>query len=516
MDLPRPVVDYGTLMISKPDPILLTDAQVARFITDGYLQFDCGLPAALHAAIYEKLQWILHEEGNPGNNILPAVPELQQVLDSPVVRGALAGILGPDYVLHPHRFVHNIEPAERTAEGLQIGKGSASFVGWHQDSHSPLARPRHHYPRYAMLLYYPQDTPIEMGPTQIIPATHLHGTITEDDRARGFQAPGPAGTCTLVHFDIAHGGSPNLADRTRHMAKFVFARVSEPNAPSWSCQDDAWHAPASHQAPHDLSDAWSHLWSWMAGRPGRTAGSASNGEPGAESIAELVAGMDAESFTRIRSIYALAALGEPAVEALCAQLTSRQESRWEEGAVVMESAAYALAAMGEPAVPALTGLLAHPSEWVRINALFALGEIGPRAGEAAPRIIECLRDASHPVVRTALDAIGQMQAGEQALPEIKRLLTTERQEWQEPLRRRWTGENQVHVNAMMALLRTPSPSEALLETVGASLDDPCGYVGGFGVEILLRHPTAEGLRAAIAYLQSHRWDNTLNRGIRTY
>src|SRR5438128_12609837 len=68
---------------ATPDRILLTDEQVRRFITDGYLQLDCGLPAEVHATIYDKLQWVLHEEGNPGNNILPAVPALIELLDHP-------------------------------------------------------------------------------------------------------------------------------------------------------------------------------------------------------------------------------------------------------------------------------------------------------------------------------------------------------------------------------------------------------------------------------------------------
>src|SRR5579871_4201418 len=351
--------------------VLLSDEQVRRFITDGYLQLDCGLPAEVHAAIYDKLQWILHEEGNPGNNILPAVPEMQRVLDSPVIRGALAGVLGPNYVLHPHRFVHNIEPAERTEEGTRIGKGSASFVGWHQDSHSPLARPRHHYPRYAMILYYPQDTPVAMGPTQVIPATHLHAAISETDKARGFQAPGPAGTCTLVHFDIAHGGSMNLADRTRHMAKFVFARVDEPTAPSWDCRAEAWRTPENHQAPRELPVVWANLWNWMIGQPERQEKLPEGTLLGPQAISDRIAGWDANPFTRVNALYTLAALGETAVAPLCAELASHTESRWAESAVVMENAAYALAALGRPAVPALIGLLDHPSEWVQINALFA-------------------------------------------------------------------------------------------------------------------------------------------------
>ena len=491
---------------------LLNDEQVRRFITDGYLQLNCGLPAETHRTIYNKLQWILHEEGNPGNNILPAVPEMQQVLDSPVIRGALASVLGPNYVLHPHRFVHNIEPAERTAEGLVIGKGSASFVGWHQDSHSPLSRPRHHYPRYAMILYYPQDTPAEMGPTQVIPATHLHAAISDPDKARGFQVDGPAGACTLVHFDIAHGGSINLADHTRHMAKFVFARVDEPAEPSWNCQSLDWRTPERHQSPCDLSGVWSHIWRWMTGGVTRTPSS-----PGIERfVPELIASWNDDPFTRLNNIYSLASTGEAAAAPICAELARHTEGRWSEAAVVMENAAYALAALGEPAVPTLIRLLEHPAEWVRINALFALGEIGPQARAALPTIIKTLRHPSHPVVRTALDALGQMLAGEEALPEIRRLLRESNPEWQAPLYRKWTGENQVRINAMMALLRTPSPSTTLIETVCESLNDPCGYVGGFGIEIVLRHPTEYGMRAALAHLQSHRWDNSLNRGIRTY
>lgn len=499
-----------------PNPVLLSDEQVRRFITDGYLQLDCGLPAEIHEAIYDKLQWILHEEGNPGNNILPAVPEMQQVLDSPVIRGALSSILGTEYVLHPHRFVHNIEPAERTEEGLRLGARSASFVGWHQDSHSPLARPRHHYPRYAMILYYPQNTPVLMGPTQVIPATHLHDAISEADKARGFQAYGPAGTCTLVHFDIAHGGSINLSERTRHMAKFVFARVKEPTAPSWNCRDEAWCTPQDHQAPRDLPVVWANLWNWMIGQPERRANLPEGKMRGPQTISDIIAAWDTDPFTRIDSLYTLAALGEAAVESLCAELRIHKESRWAESAVVMENSAYALAALGTPAVPALTNLLDHSSEWVQINALFALGEIGTRAQAAIPQVIGCLRHASHHVVRTALDAIGQMQAGEQALPEIQRLLVERNEDWQYPSNRTWTGENQVRVNAMMALLRTPTPSGALLEAVAEVLNDSCGYVGGFGVEIILRHPTPKSLCAALDYLHTHRWDNTLNRGVRTF
>ena len=76
----------------------------------------------------------------------------------------------------------------------------------------------------------------------------------------------------------------------------------------------------------------------------------------------------------------------------------------------MKNSAYALAAIGKPAVPALCSLLESGDEWTQINALFALGEMGTQARSAAGAVIGCLRSPAHPVVRTALDALGQIGA----------------------------------------------------------------------------------------------------------
>ncbi|MBB6052561.1 HEAT repeat domain-containing protein [Armatimonas rosea] len=455
----------------------MTTTQRQQFFTDGYVSLHPELPAALHARIRERLAFVLKQEFNPGNNILPAVPELQQVLDSPELVAALTEVLGEGYVLHPHRFCHNNEPAQQTDDGLKAGAGTHAYIGWHQDSHSPLARPRHHACRYAMVLYYPQDTPKELGPTQLIPGTQFHRTLTEADYARGFQAAGPAGTCTLVHFDIAHGGSLNLTDQTRYMVKLVFVRTQEPESFDLPTQP----APEPSEIP------------------------------------SLIAALNGPHPARLQAIYALAAAGEPAVAPLCDALASRTESGWHEGAVVMDDTAYALAALGTPALPGLLALLESPSEWVQMNAIFALGEQGRKARAAAPALLEKLSHPSHAIVRTALDALGQVGAEEAALlPELRRLLLTDNAVWQEPLYRTWTGENQVRVNAIMALLKLGWHSDAVIDLVIAALNDPCGYVGGFGLEILERSGKPEALRTALHYLKAHRWDNTLGKGVRTY
>ncbi len=526
---------------------LLSDAQVARFITDGYLILNADVSPHLHAAIYHKLDQRLHEEGNPGNNILPAVPELQEILDSPTVQGALTSILGRNYVLHPHRFVHNNEPGLHTAEGGKVGAGSKTFIGWHQDDHSPLARPRHHLPRYAMLLYYPQNTPIEMGPTQIIPATHLHRLLSEEDKARGFQAAGNAGTCVLVHFDLAHGGSLNIADSTRYMAKFVFVRAEEPEQPSWNCQRTAWETPEEHGAPYDSPVVWRHVWNWMAGQPQSVSQASPNapdlhqalaqletasaaerkieaiqaiaaqGEGASAAVPALIAAFEASEFVCQNAIYALAAIGQSVVAPLCAELQQHTESGWNEGAVVMETSAYALAAIGKPAVSALTALLAHPSEWVQINAVFALGEMGHAAHEALPAVCLLLKSPSQSVVRTALDALGQIGAeSEIALPALHYLLHSTHSEWQTPLYRKWTAQDQIRTNAAMALLRLNWRTEDATQLLADALHDPCGYVTGFGVEALIRQNTPRSLSAALQSLQAHRWDDSLRQGVRTF
>lgn len=528
-------------------PVFLSDEEVSRFITDGFLVLESGLPPAVHAKIYEKIQSVLGKEGNPGNNILPAVPEMQQVLDSPRIHGALMSVLGSDYILHPHRFVHNNEPGKRTEEGELIGKGSQTFIGWHQDDHSPLSRPRHHYPRYAMILYYPQDTFDNVGPTQLIPATQLHRSIPEEDKPRTLKASGAAGTCVLVHFDVIHGGSLNLADYSRYMAKFVFVRASNPKAPSWNNRSPEWSAPQGRLSPVDSPVAWTHIWNWMRGEktsepPAPCANQgvesliqrleessareekiaainalAALGGAAEAAVPALINALGGAEYVRQNAIYALGSIGTPAVEPLIERLKALAENRWTEGANAMESEAYALSAIGEGAVPALTGLLSHENEWVQINALFALGEIGESARSAVPALCEKLHSPSHPVVRTALDSLGQIGGAEEViLPELRRIFTESNPEWQSWIYRAWSGENQVRVNAMMALLRLGFESDCAIETVASALNDPCGYVGGFGVEHLLRCDSPKALRAAIPYLKAHRWDDSLRRGVRTF
>lgn len=101
---------------------LFTDDHMRQFISNGFVSLKVDMPEGFHKNIYQRCQEVYDTEGNPGNNILPRVPELQQVFDHPTITGAFSSILGPDYVMHTHRHGH-------------LTRGKTENRGWHKDSY---------------------------------------------------------------------------------------------------------------------------------------------------------------------------------------------------------------------------------------------------------------------------------------------------------------------------------------------------------------------------------------------
>ena len=194
---------------------------------------------------------------------------------------------------------------------------------------------------------------------------------------------------------------------------------------------------------------------------------------------------------------------------------------WNDGAVVPQDEAYALGAMGEVAVRPLLELLRHDDAWIKINAAFALGEIGEPAACAMPDLAQLLSHELSQVARASLDAIAFIGTNTRVgLPAIRKLLTVNNPDWQEPSPRAgWTGENQARFNAMCALLNSDIPVEELDDLLVASLDDDTGYVHAMALEALTERRDGEdrpGLRIALDYLKTHRWDHTLANDVRVY
>jgi HEAT repeat protein len=534
----------------KTEPVLLDDEQVRSYITDGHIKLDYSVPAEIHEAIAVKLDRMLELGPNLGNNVLPHAPEFRHILNAPEVRGALISLLGSDYIEHPHRYCHNMAPVEDTPDDIVAAVGQRA----HQDSYTPMARPRQHYPRYARIIYYPRDTPVEHGPTHVTSGTQFNKRVTEEDRATGAPMAGPAGSLWITHFDVVHAAGINLSDATRHMIKFIYIRRTEPQVPTWQCRSESWQNPESLEAPYDLEVAWAHMWDWMCGKPDRCESFRSAAAiatdvpkltdalsdedvhgtlaairqlavPGPAAADEAVSALaellnkDHQS-VRAAATYALATIGEAAIDTLVARVKEAGGAGWEDGAqacwnegmVHMLDEAHALAGIGAPAVPALIELLDSADEWTRVNAAFALGEMDSAAAEAVPALSRCLDDDSHRVVRTALDALGTIGRDcDQYLPRMRRFLVETRPEWDEVLtgKRAWSARDQVRLNAATALARLGTEAASAERELIDALEDPCGYVGLLATDALQHLGSPTATQAVMDLVMAQRWDSSL-------
>lgn len=238
---------------------LLNDADMVKFIVDGYHLVQTDFPDELHETISREIDAVFTQSGNPGDAILDKVPALHQIYADPRVRGVLTSVLGADYTMNSHRHCHYTTPGHPGGH-------------WHQDS----VNVRHHRIERVLAMYYPQDVVEEMGPTIILPGTQYHNTpSTYMASYMNFKAQIPlnvkAGTVAIVHYDIWHAWMPNRS-RTRRMLKFLFDRTSQPTAPSWNAAPDYLFNPNPFSLPIDAqSDAYKHrvlwrsVWDWLHG-----------------------------------------------------------------------------------------------------------------------------------------------------------------------------------------------------------------------------------------------------------
>ena len=201
------------------DEHLMADEQVAEFIVNGYHVIEPVFPEGFDEGIAQQLDRL---EKNPGDAIIEVIPDLQQVLDHPAVKGVLVSLLGHDYRVHPHRHWHCRQPGD-------------GYLRWHQDG----TNNRDVLIRRFLGLYYPRDVTADMGPTIVVPGTQYRNAPTDRmatyTNIRG-QVPlvVSAGTVAFTHYDMWHGTSANRSSVKRHMIKFLFERTKDNTGPSWN------------------------------------------------------------------------------------------------------------------------------------------------------------------------------------------------------------------------------------------------------------------------------------------
>ena len=534
---------------------LLNDEQIRHFIVNGYVKVTADVPTHIHETIYNKTDELFagaidfrgDRSHNPLNNILPLVPELQVVLESPEVRGALTSILGNGYVMHPHRHCHpNFSGS--TPRGKENDE-ERLMMPLHKDGHAGGKRPRHRTPRWAILFYYPQPCLAEQGPTCIIPGTqYIREFMLDGERlphevhAEGENGTrllpenflnrnivpmsGELGTVWIMHFDMVHSFLQNYVSLNRYGMKFVFMRTEQPTAPSWNSETSIWQSPKVNYVPYSAEILWTYMWNWMYGKTdlyetgqpdtkvdvtsavaalktGDTAArmEAANilgfmREDAAEAVPTLINALE-DDYEPIRrnAIYALGAIGASAVEPLGDALDEEKEAFEMEPILHICDAAHGLAAIGAPAIPALATALKDERENVRASAAYALGEMGPVAAEAVDGLIALLTDESEEVRRHATSALGMIKVPvSKTVPVLVQVLEDRE-------------DTDLAFFAAQALTRIGPDATEAVPALREALMSESAYVRGFSSEALSRIGTAEALQALVPFLRTSRWFN---------
>ena len=458
--------------MNKP-ALQLTDEEMRDFIINGYVKVKADFPPSFHENICQQLDTMFEATGNLGNNVLPVIPEIQEVFDHPIIHGAMQGVLGSDYVMHPHRYCH-------------FNQQGSEGQNFHKDSYAGDGQIRRHRCRWTMAFYYPQDVTEDMGPTAVLPGSQYYETGESAHEQPELALCGEAGTVTIVHYDLWHRAMPNQSDKKRYMLKFLFIRLDEPQAPLWKSDIDNWPALGNAEKS-EHPELWESLWDWSYGKQNGTTNGVSRAQ-----VDTLIEALDSDNERdRLNAAYRLGRVGATAVPALKQMLRSKSDA-------IREYAGYALSLTGAPAVPTLIDAMQATDDSVRASAAFALADMGNAAQEAIPALTHAARDPHEWVRRHAtegLGLIGQLVSDEMDLSETVQVLATGLSDDHYPVRD----------NAARALAKLGTLAEPAIPTLITQLEDEDRYVRFHAALALKQINTSEAQDALFNHLFASRW-----------
>ena len=478
-------------------PIALTNEQLRQFVTNGYLLLQSQLPAEFHQQIFKKLEHLQTGSGHFGNNLVPMLPQLNELIQEPIVRGALTSILGDQYSFHAHRALHTNPP------------GSPEQA-WHKDSYwGYTRRVRNHRPWWAMLMYYPQQTKNSMGPTGLLAGSQYFHQLLPNE-CRDVASSGKAGTLLLIHYDLWHRKMLNTSKLDRYMIKLQFTRLLPPNK-CLGQKTPKWRRP-KHRPDFDLNPIWESTWHWLHGTESpRTSHPAKSHKQeletallGDNEILSLDAAFKLSQSARGGNEEALHILSSAMNSNTTANDNTKRYSdsgaHWRKDSAA-RNAAHGMAHIGESALETLLQLCKSGSPIGRKHAVFALGEIGTLNAQDA--ILSCVNDPDIHVIISAVEALGLTPPTIRA---TKALI--------ECLRH---PESEIRFDAALSLLRFAANPNCVIKgkmtnALAASLRDSNRYVCAYAAEALERLATKEALEALLPFLTNARWcahtDNT--------
>ena len=225
-----------------PHVNLLNVEQMAQFVFDGFLEFSDLVPDDLNEMVHADLLKTVGADGlepayrwhitdNP-HGFYEESSAVREVHALPSVQGVLQSLLGPGHV-GSHSAVHATWPNQVEAQKWHVDGGGRRQV------RLPKVHP---YSFDILTAYFPHDTPYEMGPTLVLPGSHMRSVLGNDiSRYKNIvgqkRLSGPGGRLVFMHEALWHCAQTNQTDQWRFMFKIRY----NPRVPQRGLFDtDGW------------------------------------------------------------------------------------------------------------------------------------------------------------------------------------------------------------------------------------------------------------------------------------
>ena len=238
-------------------PPTLSDTQVLDFCKNGFMMLEAAVPDDINRRTTEFV------DRYPGNEPIEIMDEawfVDHVIKNPQAAGAVRSLLGKDFTLPMVMSNHRVQCPRATSGG------------WHRDG-GAVDSPR---PDSLQVFYYPQDTPAELGPTEVLPTSHFlrikrrymtqYGSIRQ-----AVQTVAPAGSIFITHYSMWHRATSSTAAGIRNLLKYNYRRTAAPRR-DWVVDPQCDFTKIPFSTGRSMPEKWhdsvrvARLFLWLCGR----------------------------------------------------------------------------------------------------------------------------------------------------------------------------------------------------------------------------------------------------------
>ena len=245
------------------DPTL-NDSQVLDFCRNGYIILDGVVSDEINKKVCAYLTGDL-----PANPMY--IPDRYKNVDFDAIRNSPE----PNTIFLEEWFLKHVVMNEQLAGVMRslLGKvvGLPIIISKHSlETPAPKQEWHHDNDRvfgpelnYLETFYYPQDTPVELGPTEIVAGSHIGPTNREEDNP-GILTAASAGSFVIHHQSILHRRSVSTAKSLRHMLKFDYWRTMPPER-DWILEPE-FDPHNAFYGGHEVGIFVAHMYYWLCGK----------------------------------------------------------------------------------------------------------------------------------------------------------------------------------------------------------------------------------------------------------